>query len=101
MPKVVNAKLKDDDVIALNRKLQELGYDTVGQILRDFARDKVYLGRTKGIPNDIDFAKLAEFIVAKLKHELFPASDPQGITGSMTLYLLPHSLRGARCCTAG
>ncbi len=33
--------------------------------------------------------------------ELFPVSDPQGITGSYSLYLLPHSLRGACCCTAG
>jgi hypothetical protein len=33
--------------------------------------------------------------------ELFPASDPQGIIGGLTLYLLPHSLRGARCRTSG
>jgi len=45
MPKVVNAKLRDDDVITLERKSQELGYETVDELLRDFARSKVYLLR--------------------------------------------------------
>ncbi len=43
MPRVVNAKLTDNDTIALNRKFQELGYDTASQLLRDISRSKVYL----------------------------------------------------------
>ncbi len=65
MPKVVNAKLRDDDVITLERKSQELGYETVDELLRDFARSKVYLSETKGIPFEIDYEKLATFIVNK------------------------------------
>jgi len=65
MPKVVNAKLRDDDVITLERKSQELGYETVDELLRDFARSKVYPSRTKGIPFEIDYEKLATFIVNK------------------------------------
>ena len=55
-------------------KLQEFGYDTVGQFLRDFARSKVYLSRTKGIPFDINYDMLSSLIKDKLRKSI-PNSD--------------------------
>ena len=80
MPKVVNAKLLDGDVIALNRKLQELGYDTVGQFLRDFARGKVYLSRTKGIPLELNYVMLARMIAHILLEENGKPCDAEGVS---------------------
>ncbi len=96
-------------VIALDRKCQDRGYDTVGRLSRDCARSRVFVSLPKGIPFGIEHETIVALLVTELiedayhgKHvELFPAADPQGITGSYSLYLLPHSLRGARCCTSG
>ena len=41
---VVSAKLSQTDLIALNRLLEQSGYATLGQFLRDFARSKVAIG---------------------------------------------------------
>ena len=74
MPRVVNAKLTDNDTIALNRKFQELGYDTASQLLRDISRSKVYLSLTKGIPFDINYDMLSSLIKDKLRKSI-PNSD--------------------------
>ena len=38
---VIGAKLSQTDLVALNRLLEQSGYATLGQFLRDFARSKV------------------------------------------------------------
>ncbi len=122
--KVVHARLIETEIAALNLLMQRYRCKNLADLLRlvvggkiaansiagDIAeiKDKLYtivdgLGMGSRVENGVTNLLDKSIAVAESEseHELFPASDPQGITGGLTLYLLPHSLRGARCCTAG
>ncbi len=45
---VIGAKLSNTDLVALNRLLEQLGYATLGEFLRDFARNKVSISDASG-----------------------------------------------------
>jgi hypothetical protein len=38
---IIGAKLSQTDLVALNRAIQQMGYSTLGEFLRDFARNKI------------------------------------------------------------
>ncbi|GEM_PF-3521785 len=38
---VIGAKLSQTDLVSLNRAMQQMGYSTLGEFLRDFARNKI------------------------------------------------------------
>lgn len=127
--KAVAARLSEDELVSLNHIMARHGCKNLGDLLRMLIGSKIALnaGSIEGIARDVAEVKEKLLTIvnklgmagsgengmplllsnntgvndSKNKYEVFPASDPQGIIGGLTLYLLPHSLRGACCCTSG